>query len=89
MSTMLFSYITTYKVPTRNTPYQLMYGLHPLMPIEYIVLLSSGYERNNTPMKVLIGKTIEFKKLQEARMQAIEIVWLQQWNETYGINKRI
>jgi hypothetical protein len=40
-------------------------------------------------MKVLIGKTIEFKKLQEARMQAIEIVWLQQWNETYGINKRI
>ncbi len=29
--TMLFSYKTTYKVATRYTPYQLMYGLHPLM----------------------------------------------------------
>ncbi len=32
LSTMLFSYKTTYKVATRYTPYQLVYGLHPLMP---------------------------------------------------------
>ncbi len=32
MSTMLFSYRMAYKVATRYTPYQLMYGLHPLMP---------------------------------------------------------
>jgi hypothetical protein len=30
--TMLFSYITTYKVAIGYTPYQLMYGLHPLLP---------------------------------------------------------
>jgi hypothetical protein len=30
--TMLFSYIIAYKVTTRYTPYQLVYGLHPLMP---------------------------------------------------------
>ncbi len=32
MSTMLFSYRMAYKVATKYTPYQLMYGLHPLMP---------------------------------------------------------
>jgi hypothetical protein len=32
LSTVLFSYKTTYKVATRYTQYQLVYGLHPLMP---------------------------------------------------------
>ena len=32
LSTMLFSYITAYKVITWYIPYQLVYGLHPLMP---------------------------------------------------------
>ncbi len=32
LSLVLFSYITTYKVATGYIPYQLMYGLHPLMP---------------------------------------------------------
>ncbi len=31
---MLFSYKTVYKVATWYTPYQLVYGLHPLMPIK-------------------------------------------------------
>jgi hypothetical protein len=65
---MLYSYITAYKVTTGNTPYQLVYGLYPLMPIEYIVLVTSGNERNNTPLKVLTSKIIELEKLQEARM---------------------
>jgi hypothetical protein len=39
LSTMLFSYKTAYKVTTRYTPYQLVYGLHLLMPKEYIVLI--------------------------------------------------
>jgi hypothetical protein len=49
----LFSYKTTYKVSTRYTPYQLMYGLHPLMPTKYIILIVGRNERDNTPMKVL------------------------------------
>jgi len=68
MSTMLFSYKTAYKTITRYTPYQFMYGLHPLMPIEYIILVASGNERNSTLVKFLISKIIQFEKLQETRM---------------------
>ncbi len=66
--TMLFSYRITYKVATGSTPYQLVYGLHPLMPIEYIILVASGNERDNILMKVLTSTIIELEKLQEARM---------------------
>jgi hypothetical protein len=52
--TLLLSYETKYKTATRYTPYQLVYGLHPMLPIEYIVLVVGGNERDNTSMKVLI-----------------------------------
>jgi hypothetical protein len=42
LSIVLFSYITVYKVARGYTPYQLVYGLHPSMPIEYILLVVSG-----------------------------------------------
>jgi hypothetical protein len=42
LSTMFFSYKTTYKVAIRYTPYQLMYGLHPLMPTRYIIQVVNG-----------------------------------------------
>jgi hypothetical protein len=64
----LFSYRTAYKVATWYTPYQLMYGLHPLMPIEYINLIVGGDERDSTPVKVLINRFTELEKLQETRM---------------------
>jgi len=60
----LFSYRTAYKVVIGYTPYQLMYGLHPLMPTKYIMRVASGNERNNTSMKVLTSKIIELEKLQ-------------------------
>jgi uncharacterized membrane protein len=63
LSTMLFSYIIAYKIVTWYTPYQFMYGLHPLMPIEYIVPLASANEKDNTPMKVLTSRIIELEKL--------------------------
>jgi hypothetical protein len=34
----------------------IMYGLHPLMPIKYIVLIDGGNERDNTSMKVLTSR---------------------------------
>jgi hypothetical protein len=61
--TMLFSYKITYKIAIGYTPYQLMYGLHPLMPIKYIVPIVGGDERDSTIMKILINKIIEFEKL--------------------------
>jgi hypothetical protein len=68
---MLFSYKTTYKV-TRYTTYQLVYGLHPLMPTKYIVLVVGGDERDNTLVRVLISKITKLEKLKEARMQVVE-----------------
>jgi hypothetical protein len=70
---MLFSYMIANKVATWYTPYQLVYGLHPLMPIEYIVLVMGGNERNNIVMNVLTSRITKLKKLQEARMQAAKI----------------
>jgi hypothetical protein len=65
---MLFSYITAHKIITRYTLYQLMYGLHPIMPIEYIILITSGNEKNSILMRVLTSKITELEKLHEAKM---------------------
>ncbi len=51
-----------------------MYGLHPLIPIEYIISVVGGDERNNTPVRILISLIREFAKLQEAIMQATKII---------------
>jgi hypothetical protein len=45
-----------------------VYGLHPFMPIEYIMLVANGNERNNILVKILINRIIELEKLQEDRM---------------------
>ncbi len=45
LSTMLFAYKTSYKIAIGYTPYQLVYGLHPLMPTKYIIPIASGDER--------------------------------------------
>lgn len=42
MKIVFFSYRTTYKVVISYMPYQLVYVLHPIMPIEYVLLASSG-----------------------------------------------
>jgi hypothetical protein len=82
LSTMLFSYKIAYKIATRYTPYQLVYGLHPLMPIEYIVLIAGGNERDGTLVRTLISIIIEFEKLQEVKMQVVETIGIHQWNKT-------
>ncbi len=61
--TMLFSYKTAYKIATWYTPYQLVYGLHPLMPIEYIVPITGGNEKDSTLMRILTNKITKLKKL--------------------------
>ncbi len=68
LSTMLFSYRIINKVTTMYTSYQLVYGLHPLMPIEYIIRVVSGNERNSTLVIILTSKITELEKLQEAKM---------------------
>jgi hypothetical protein len=65
----LFSYRIAYKIATWYTPYQLVYGLHPLMPAKYIMLVVGGNERYNTFVKILTNIITELEKLQEAKMQ--------------------
>jgi hypothetical protein len=77
---MLFSHRTAYKVITWYTLYQLVYGLHPLMPIEYIMRVVGGNEKDNTSMRVLTNIISKLEKLQEARMKVVEITNIQQWN---------
>ncbi len=81
-STMLFSYIITYKVTTRYTPYQLLFGLHILMPIKYIVPIIGGNEGENPLMIILISRITKLEKLQEARIQATKTIRIQEWNIT-------
>jgi len=59
----LFSYIIAYKVAIGYTPYQLVYGLHPLMPIVYIVLVAGGNQRHSSAVKVVISKVLKLEKL--------------------------
>ncbi len=59
----LISYKNVYKVATWYTPYQLVYGLHPLMPTKYIVPIVGGNEKDGILVKVLTSKIIELEKL--------------------------
>jgi hypothetical protein len=52
-----------YKVAIGYTPYQLMYGLHLVMPIEYIIPVVGGDEKDNVPVNVLITRIIKSEKL--------------------------
>jgi hypothetical protein len=64
LPTILFSYGTSYKVTIGYTPYQLVYGLHPLMPIEYIMLVIGSDHKEWNLVKVLTSKVLELKRLQ-------------------------
>jgi hypothetical protein len=52
MSIVLFSYRIAYKVGTDHTPFQLMYGLHPLLPTKY--LLGFKLRDNRDPQHVRV-----------------------------------
>jgi hypothetical protein len=46
LSIVLFSYQTAYKVGIGHIPFQLVYGLHPLLLIKYLLPLSLGENKN-------------------------------------------
>jgi hypothetical protein len=67
--TILFSNRTIHKVATCYTPYHIIYGLHPLMPIKYVILAISGDHKDVTPTRVLTTKIIELEKLHENKLE--------------------
>ncbi len=46
LSVVLFSYRTTYKVGTGHIPFQLVYGLHSLLPIKYLLPSKPGENKD-------------------------------------------
>ncbi len=62
MGWVLFSYQTVYKVETGHTPFLLVYGLHPLLPIEYMLPFKPNENRDPQPIKVLTSQLFELKK---------------------------
>ncbi len=78
MSTFLFSYQTAYKVGTGHTPFQLVYGLHPLLPAEHLLPSRPGDNKDPQLVKVLINQLSELEKLQENILIAHYLIVLNQ-----------
>jgi hypothetical protein len=69
--TALFSYRTAYKVNTHHTPFELVYGLTPLMPTEYIVPTSHTSNLVDfNQVRVLQARLQELEHLDETRRLA-------------------
>jgi hypothetical protein len=64
LSTILFLYHITFKVATSYTPnLTLVYGLHPLMLIEYILPSLSGKPWDTNLIRVLMNHLYDLEKL--------------------------
>jgi hypothetical protein len=63
MSTLMFSYRIAYKIGIDHTLFQLVYGLHPLLPIEYLLPNKLSQESDPTPIQVLTNRLSKLEKL--------------------------
>ncbi len=62
----LYVYRTTFKVTIRYTPFQLVYGLYTLMPIEYLIPTSNSHlNQNFSPTHILTNHMVELEHLDE------------------------
>jgi hypothetical protein len=74
---MLFSYRAAYKITTRYTPYQIVYGLHPLVPTKYIMPIVSGNERDYIPVIINRG----FQRVNKSHLGK----FTKKWSGSYRI----
>ncbi len=61
----LFFYRITFKVAIGYTPYQLVYGLHLLIPVEYIPLVIGNDHIKGNLVRVLTSRVLELEKLEK------------------------
>ena len=81
LHTVLFAYRTAYKVVTGHSPFQLVYGLTPLMPTEYVIpTLRTPGDPDFTPRRVLTTRLTDLEKLDETRHSAAIHQGVKQWN---------
>jgi hypothetical protein len=62
LSTILFSYRIVFKVGISHTPFQLVYELHPLLPIEYLLPSKLGQIHDPTLIRILTSLLLGLKK---------------------------
>jgi hypothetical protein len=81
LSIVLFSYKYIFKVGTGHTPFLLVYRLHPLLLIEYLLPSKPSQNHDPKPIKVLISQLSKLEKLQENQLvSSQDLVALNQWN---------
>ena len=84
--TVLFSYRTAYKVATGHSPFELVYGLLPLMPTKYIVPTQwTMTDLDFTQHRVLAVRTTDLDKLDETRLKAQTHQGQTQWNRAQWV----
>ncbi len=73
LHTILFTYIITFKVGTSHTPFQLVYGLHVLMPIKYLLPMTNfATSQDFTMTQVFNIQLTKLEKLEKSRTLAIK-----------------
>ncbi len=82
MSTILFSYKIVFKVTIGHIPFQLVYRLHPLLPMKYLLPSKSGQNYDPTHVRVLNIRLLELEKLQENQLVAQDLVGSNQWSRS-------
>ncbi len=82
MSTILFSYRTSFKVGTSYIPFQLVYELHPLLPIEYLLPSKPRQNHDPTHVRIITNKLSKLKKLEKNQLITQDLV---AFNECYGL----
>ena len=81
LHTVLFAYRTAYKIVTSHSSFQLVYGLTPLMPTEYVIpTLRTPGDPDFTPRRVLTARLTDLEKLDEIRHSAAIHQGVKQWN---------
>jgi hypothetical protein len=77
----LFVYKITFKVDTSHTPFQLVYGLHALMPIKYLLPTTNFAKCKDLAMtQILSIQLAKLKKLEKSQTFATKTTSMRQWN---------
>jgi hypothetical protein len=77
----LYVYHTTFKLTMGHIPFQLVYGLYPLIPMEYLLPMSNSHHgRNFFPTHILTIHMVELEHLDETHQEATDRIGTRQWN---------
>jgi hypothetical protein len=80
-------YKTTFKVGTNHTPCQFIYGLYPLLPIEYLLPSKPRQIYDPKLVRVLISHLSKLKELQDNWLVAHNLIASNQWNQSLWSQK--